>query len=168
MWWYCLFCTMSLQGQAFLFLQFCTSWFCAVAFQHPFPGVIVKVFGSINPMWSWEGLKSHEFDMRLSIPSLTFQCWAPKWDHEEKQAPHPLQPWHWGFDLFFPVSKSHSPESLGIKGQVRHQRFSYTDSAPWQPKNPPILQEDVLTNPGFLMPPDFNQPRVICTQSTAL
>lgn len=132
----------------------------------PFPGVIVKVFGSINPMWSWEWLKSREFDTRLNISSLTFQCWAPKRDYEEKQAPHPIQPWLWGLDLFFPASKSHNPESLGIKGQVRHQRFSYTDFAPWQPKNPLIVKEGVQTNPCFLIPPDFNPPRVICTQST--
>lgn len=124
--------------------------FCAVAFQHPvtpFPGVIVKVFGSINPMWSWEWLKSHTFDLGLNFLSLTFQCWAPKRDYEEKQAPHPFQPWHWCFHLLFPVSKSHNPESLGIRGRVRHQRYSYTDSVPWQPKNPLILQEGVQTNP---------------------
>lgn len=97
MWWYCLFCTVSLQGQAFLFLQFCTLCFCAVAFQHPvtpFPGVIVKVFGSsINPMWSWEWLKSHKFDSRLNIPSLTFQCWAPEKEIMKKsRLPTPSSP----------------------------------------------------------------------------
>lgn len=67
----------------------------------------------------------------------------------------------------WPRFSSQEKSQSRIKGRVRHQRCSYTDSAPWQPKNPLTLQEGVQTNPWFLTPPDFNPPRVICTQSTA-
>lgn len=114
---------------SFIFLEFCASWFCMVAFQHsviPFPGVIVKVFGYTNSMWSREWLKSCRFDFRINITSLTFQCWAPKRDYEEKQAPYspPLQSQYYAFDLIFTVSKSCNPEPLVIKAQVRWQRYS--------------------------------------------
>jgi len=38
--------------------------------------------------------------------------------------PPDFQPQYYGFDLIFTVSRSHSPESLVIKAQVRHQTYS--------------------------------------------
>lgn len=92
----------------------------------PFPGVIVKVFGHTNPMWVWERLKGCKFDLTINITNLTFQFWASNEIIRRSSPPtsHSLHPHYYSFDLIFTVSKSHNPESLVIKAQVRHQTYS--------------------------------------------
>lgn len=141
-------------------------YFCAVPFQQPvtaFPGVIVKVFGSINPMWSWEWLKRHEFDSRLNIPSLTFQCWAPKRDCEEKQAPHPFQPGTEALISFFQSVKVTIQNHLELKARWDIRDSPTLTLLPGSLKILSSYRRVSWQTPRFVISPDFNSPRVVCT-----
>lgn len=109
--------------------------------------------------------KSCTFDLRINI---TNQCWAPKEKTKRNRlpTPRPVLLQNCGFDLIFIVSKSHSPESLVIKGQVRQRHLSPLRwvTPTWQHKSPLWGCPDKLLD--FLYPQSARfviQPRVVCT-----